>query len=106
MDQLLNQKSIVVASGSTANENIVDINDQIENLNAKLDYVQDQISDCQKQIIDVEDSKEESDDTNLDNFLECQTIDEAQYILRHLVSFCIASVSLKFYLFLLKKCLN
>lgn len=60
-----------------------------------MDYFQESISEYQKQIMEIEDSKEESECADSEETLnvDCDSLDEAKYIIQHMYSLCIAQVS-------------
>uniref|UniRef100_A0A915HQA7 KIF21A/B second helical domain-containing protein n=1 Tax=Romanomermis culicivorax TaxID=13658 RepID=A0A915HQA7_ROMCU len=71
---------------------LIDLNDQIENVKAKLDYVQDMISECQSQIISVDESKEESDENSNNSTAICTNLDEANFLIENLIDICVTNL--------------
>jgi len=109
LDELQGRKLAIAASSSKANDHVAEVNDEIEGCVAKLDYVQEQVADCHRQIVAVGDSKvrrarrdlrrrhdlgsqDESEDESIAALVECESLQEASSLFRHLVDFCISTV--------------
>ncbi|XP_076346255.1 kinesin-like protein KIF21A isoform X3 [Tachypleus tridentatus] len=70
---------------------IRDLEDELENLKANIDYVHENISECQTSIMQMEESKESDDvdDLDVNSVLANLQMDEARYLLQKLLNMAI-----------------
>ncbi|KAK6191402.1 hypothetical protein SNE40_003100 [Patella caerulea] len=67
-----------------------DLDDVIDNLKCQVEYIQDNINDCQANIMQVEESKEETESTDITSLIGACSLEEAKYLLEHLFQFSIS----------------
>uniref|UniRef100_A0A8C8B5J1 Kinesin family member 21A n=1 Tax=Otus sunia TaxID=257818 RepID=A0A8C8B5J1_9STRI len=80
------EKLIKDGSGSEADRNVQNINEEMESLTANIDYINDSISDCQANIMQMEEAKEEGETLDVTAVINACTLTEARYLLDHFLT--------------------
>ncbi|XP_048409691.1 kinesin-like protein KIF21A isoform X1 [Stegostoma tigrinum] len=68
---------------------IQNINEEMESLNANIDYINDSISECQANIMQMEEAKEEGGTVDVSAIITSCSLTEARYILDHFLTMVI-----------------
>ncbi|XP_038053366.1 kinesin-like protein KIF21A [Patiria miniata] len=68
---------------------ITELNDQIEGMNANIEYVQEQITECQANIMEVMEGKDEVDAGDAAAVIDTCCLQEAKYMLEHFLQLTI-----------------
>ncbi|XP_067001176.2 kinesin-like protein KIF21A isoform X2 [Anabrus simplex] len=87
-DQLIRKLDQAIASGQS--EVVIrDLEEQIENINANIEYLQEVIKDSQLRIMELEGPKDESDIPDVNEFVQqMNDIQEARYLVSKLYNMC------------------
>ncbi|XP_067137573.1 kinesin-like protein KIF21A isoform X2 [Centruroides vittatus] len=62
-----------------------DLEDQVENLKANIDYIQENISECQSSIVQMEETKDDMDGLDVNNLISNMQLEECKYLLEKLL---------------------
>ncbi|XP_046881970.1 kinesin-like protein KIF21B isoform X5 [Hypomesus transpacificus] len=80
-DSLLCRREVLMAEGEE--RLLQEANEEIEVLNANVDYINDSLSDCQATIVQIEESKDELDSVDTSVVISSCSLAEARHLLEH-----------------------
>uniref|UniRef100_A0AAZ3PAN7 Kinesin motor domain-containing protein n=1 Tax=Oncorhynchus tshawytscha TaxID=74940 RepID=A0AAZ3PAN7_ONCTS len=85
-EALLRKREVLMAEGEgpdTEDRLVQEMNEDIEVLNANIDYINDSLSDCQATFIQIEETKEELDSVDTSVVISSCSLAEARHLLDH-----------------------
>uniref|UniRef100_A0A3Q3M112 Kinesin-like protein KIF21B n=1 Tax=Labrus bergylta TaxID=56723 RepID=A0A3Q3M112_9LABR len=85
-EALSHKREVLSAEGEGPEEGdriILEINEEIEVLNANIDYINDSLSDCQATIVQIEETKDELDSVDTSVVISSCSLAEARNLLGH-----------------------
>ncbi|XP_074050953.1 kinesin-like protein KIF21A isoform X10 [Macrotis lagotis] len=85
-EKLSKRKEKFIKDNGDSDRNVLNISEEVESLNANIDYINDSISDCQANIMQMEEAKEEGEALDVTAVINACTLTEARYLLDHFLS--------------------
>ncbi|KAI5614435.1 kinesin-like protein KIF21B [Silurus asotus] len=85
-EALLRKREKLLTEGPREEEDervVQEMNDEIEVLNANIDYINDSLSDCQATIVQIEETKDELDSLDMSVVISSCSLTEARHLLDH-----------------------
>ncbi|KAL7407769.1 hypothetical protein ABVT39_013410 [Epinephelus coioides] len=85
-ESLSHKREVLMADGEgpEAEDRLLqEINEEIEVLNANIDYINDSLSDCQATIVQIEETKDELDSVDTSVVISSCSLSEARHLLDH-----------------------
>ncbi|XP_076849672.1 kinesin-like protein KIF21B isoform X3 [Brachyhypopomus gauderio] len=85
-ETLLRKRERFLSEGPQEEEDdrvVLEMNEEIEVLNANIDYINDSLSDCQATIVQIEESKDELDSVDTSVVISSCSLAEARHLLDH-----------------------
>uniref|UniRef100_A0A4W5QAV5 Kinesin family member 21B n=1 Tax=Hucho hucho TaxID=62062 RepID=A0A4W5QAV5_9TELE len=85
-EALLRKREVLMAEGEgpdTEDRLVQEMNEDIEVLNANIDYINDSLSDCQATFIQIEETKDELDSVDTSVVISSCSLAEARHLLDH-----------------------
>uniref|UniRef100_A0A8C4ZRK1 Kinesin family member 21B n=1 Tax=Gadus morhua TaxID=8049 RepID=A0A8C4ZRK1_GADMO len=82
----LHKREVLMAEGEGPEGEdriILEMNEEIEVLNANIDYINDSLSDCQATIVQIEETKDELDSVDTSVVISSCSLSEARHLLDH-----------------------
>ncbi|XP_071509041.1 kinesin-like protein KIF21A [Diadema antillarum] len=89
VEKYLTKRDQAVKGGGKDLSAIKELDEQIDGLNANIEYVQEQITECQSGIMEVMEGKEEIDAVDAAAVIEQCSLREAKYMLEHFINLAI-----------------
>ncbi|XP_053723895.1 kinesin-like protein KIF21B isoform X2 [Synchiropus splendidus] len=85
-EALSHKREVLMADGEgpeAEDRLLLEINEEIEVLNANIDYINDSLSDCQATIVQIEETKDELDSVDTSVVISSCSLAEARHLLDH-----------------------
>ncbi|XP_062843169.1 kinesin-like protein KIF21B [Trichomycterus rosablanca] len=85
-EAVLRKREALLTKGSWEKEDegvVQELNEEIEVLNANVDYINDSLSDCQATIVQIEETKDELDSVDMSVVISSCSLTEARHLLDH-----------------------
>ncbi|KAM9443868.1 kinesin-like protein KIF21B isoform 1-T1 [Clarias gariepinus] len=85
-EALLRKREKLLSEGPREEEDervVQEMNEEIEVLNANIDYINDSLSDCQATIVQIEETKDELDSVDMSVVISSCSLTEARHLLDH-----------------------
>ncbi|XP_058229526.1 kinesin-like protein KIF21B isoform X2 [Hemibagrus wyckioides] len=85
-EALLRKREKLLSEGPREEEDervVQEMNEEIEVLNANVDYINDSLSDCQATIVQIEETKDELDSVDMSVVISSCSLTEARHLLDH-----------------------
>ncbi|KAK3536928.1 hypothetical protein QTP86_027059, partial [Hemibagrus guttatus] len=85
-EALLRKREKLLSEGPREEEDervVQELNEEIEVLNANVDYINDSLSDCQATIVQIEETKDELDSVDMSVVISSCSLTEARHLLDH-----------------------
>ncbi|XP_075870275.1 kinesin-like protein KIF21B isoform X3 [Nelusetta ayraudi] len=85
-ESLSHKREVLMADGEgpeAEDRLLLEINEEIEVLNANIDYINDSLSDCQATIVQIEETKDELDSVDTSVVISSCSLAEARHLLDH-----------------------
>ncbi|CAM9864751.1 unnamed protein product [Lampetra fluviatilis] len=89
-DRLSRRRDRLLEAGPEDAQMLATLGEDLENLTANIDYINESISDCQANIMQMEEAKDESENTNTVAIIGSCSLTEARYLLEHFLSITIS----------------
>ncbi|XP_074533001.1 kinesin-like protein KIF21A isoform X4 [Halichoeres trimaculatus] len=88
-EKVIRKRERLVREGPESEKAVPALNEEVDALTANIDYINDSIADCQANIMQMEETKEEGDTTDVSAVVGSCTLTEARFLLDHFMSMAI-----------------